>query len=59
ELVPGRRALAPGQGDLPWNAILAGLALTGYTGALVIHGLPESEVGSGVEFLRHRLEVTV
>ncbi|NQD90471.1 sugar phosphate isomerase/epimerase, partial [Paenarthrobacter sp. CM16] len=42
ELVPGRRALAPGQGDLPWNAILAGLALTGYTGALVIHGLPES-----------------
>ncbi|MBX7445949.1 MULTISPECIES: sugar phosphate isomerase/epimerase [unclassified Arthrobacter] len=59
ELVPGRRALAPGQGALPWQYILSGLSAAGYSGALVMHGLPESEVGSGVAFLRQQLEVTV
>ncbi|MGN7150792.1 sugar phosphate isomerase/epimerase family protein [Arthrobacter sp. SAFR-179] len=59
ELVPGRRALAPGQGALPWKSILNGLASAGYTGALIMHGLPESEVSSGVDFLRQQLEVTV
>jgi sugar phosphate isomerase/epimerase len=57
ELVPGRRALAPGQGALPWKSILNGLVNAGYTGALVMHGLPESEVSSGVAFLRQQLEV--
>ncbi|MFE4835893.1 sugar phosphate isomerase/epimerase family protein [Arthrobacter sp. NPDC056691] len=59
ELVPGRDAVAPGQGALPWKAILTGLAATGYNGALVMHGLPESAVSSGVGLLRQQLEVTV
>ncbi|MFF2300095.1 sugar phosphate isomerase/epimerase family protein [Arthrobacter sp. NPDC058127] len=59
ELVPGRHALAPGHGALPWKSILDGLANAGYTGTLVMHGLPESEVSPGVAFLRQQLEVSI
>ncbi|MFF2032193.1 sugar phosphate isomerase/epimerase family protein [Arthrobacter sp. NPDC058192] len=59
ELVPGRPALAPGKGALPWKFILNGLDNAGYAGALIMHGLPESDVTSGVAFLRQQLEVSV
>lgn len=55
ELVPGRAAVPPGAGQLPWHAILAGLARIGYDGTLVMHGLDEQDVASGTSYLRDQM----
>jgi sugar phosphate isomerase/epimerase len=47
--------LAPGEGAVDWDGYLGGLARIGYAGPLIMHGLPESRVAAGVEFLRSKL----
>ena len=52
ELTTGRRPAPPGAGLLPWNFIVAALTQAGFTGPLVIHGLPEPEVPHALRTLQ-------
>jgi len=47
--------LAPGKGVLDWDYYLGWLRKIAYGGNLIVHGLPESEVVSGLAFLRSKL----
>jgi sugar phosphate isomerase/epimerase len=47
--------LAPGRGVLDWNCYLDTLARMNFSGALVMHGLSESDVSEGVRFLRSKM----
>jgi sugar phosphate isomerase/epimerase len=41
----------PGQGIVPWARFLTGLAATGFSGPLILHGLPESAVPDSAVYL--------
>jgi sugar phosphate isomerase/epimerase len=41
-----------GLGVVPWPRVLAGLAATGFSGPLILHGLDEAEVPAAVRALR-------
>jgi sugar phosphate isomerase/epimerase len=47
---------AAGQGDVDWARYVALLAGSGYTGALVMHGLDEADVAGSTAFLGRLLE---
>ena len=51
--------LAPGKGVLDWDHYLGWLRKIAYGGNLIVHGLPESEVPSGLAFLRSKLGSSV
>lgn len=42
----------PGGGIVPWPRFLAGLAATGFSGPLILHGLPEPAVSASAAYLR-------
>jgi sugar phosphate isomerase/epimerase len=42
----------PGRGIVPWDRFLAELDAVGFTGPLILHGLPESAVPDAVTYLR-------
>ena len=42
---------AAGQGDVDWEHYLALLDASGYTGALIMHGLDEADVAASTAFL--------
>ena len=50
------RFAAAGQGDVDWEHYLTLLAGSGYTGALVMHGLDEADVTSSTAYLGGRLK---
>jgi sugar phosphate isomerase/epimerase len=52
ELTSGRRPVPPGDGILPWDAIVDALDRVGFTGTLVIHGLAEAQVSRAVRTLQ-------
>ena len=49
---------APGQGELDFDCYLGLLARSGYNGALIMHGLDESQVPASIAFVRKKLAVT-
>jgi sugar phosphate isomerase/epimerase len=57
ELAPDGRSgnLGPGRGVLDWNFYFDTLARVNFTGPIVLHGLPESDVAESVRFLRSKL----
>jgi sugar phosphate isomerase/epimerase len=57
ELGPDGRSgsLGPGRGVLDWNFYFDTLARVNFTGPIVLHGLPESDVAGSVRFLRSKL----
>jgi sugar phosphate isomerase/epimerase len=56
ELVADRSQIAPGDGVLPWDHIIAGLRRRGFTGTVVTHGLPVSGVARAVSTLDPLME---
>jgi sugar phosphate isomerase/epimerase len=48
-------AVAPGKGVLDWDHYVHGLEQINYSGPLIIHGLPETDVAEGIAFLRSKL----
>jgi len=51
----GARHLLPGDGDLPWSALLRSIAGSGYSGPIMIEG-PLGSDGSGIARVRQTLE---
>jgi sugar phosphate isomerase/epimerase len=49
---------AAGSGDVDWERYLALLDQSGYTGALVMHGLDEADVADSTAFLAEHLNAT-
>jgi sugar phosphate isomerase/epimerase len=52
---PGARHLLPGDGDLPWSALVRAIAGSGYTGPMMIEGPLGADAG-GMKRVRHTLE---
>ena len=48
--------MAPGKVVLDWDRHLDWLKRIKYSGPLILHGLPESDVGDAVAFLRSKLK---
>jgi sugar phosphate isomerase/epimerase len=57
ELAPNGAAgnLAPGRGVIDWNYYFGVLARMDFRGAMILHGLAETDVPHGVRFLRSKL----
>ena len=52
---PGARHLLPGDGDLPWSALIRAIAGSGYTGPMMIEG-PLGTDATGIARVRQSIE---
>ena len=54
-----RAVQPPGRGIVPWDRFLAGLDAIGFSGPLILHGLPESAVPDSAAYLLNVIGILV